>query len=213
MQSISRHDVKIAFVGIAILSWMVIWWAFVQQPRQIALELDNPLIAQGPLGRDPEGVWFGGNTQIAVNRFDATQWRHLQWRWRQATDNPLAVQVQFAPVQLSTPVTTVWRTVHLLMPRNPDRLPLDIQSATMRVAGDSRDLGVIMSVLQIKQLLVTPWWVVVVASDYWILLVVAGIWLWRGVGLASCRLWSYVWSMAPWFCKKSHWDLHRHHSG
>jgi peptidoglycan/LPS O-acetylase OafA/YrhL len=180
VQSISRHDVKIAFVGLAILSWMVIWWAFVQQPRQIALELDNPLIAQGTLGRDPEGVWFDGNTQIAVNRFDDTQWRHLQWRWRQATDAPLAVQVQFAPVQLTTPVTTVWRTVHLLMPRNPARLPLEIQSATMRVPNDSRDLGVIMSVLQVKQLLVTPWRAVALASDYWILLMVAGIWLWRG---------------------------------
>jgi hypothetical protein len=47
VQLISRHAVKIAFVGIAVLSWVVIWWAFTQQPAQIPLELDNRLIAPG----------------------------------------------------------------------------------------------------------------------------------------------------------------------
>lgn len=180
MQSIIRHDVKIAFIGIAILSWLVLWGAFIQQPIQIALELANPLIAQGTLGRDPEGVWFSGDTQIAVSRFDDTQWRSLQWRWRQATTNPFDVRVQLATVQLTTPVTAAWRTVHLLMPSNPARLPLDIQSTTLRVPNDQRNLGVIMSELAVNQLIVPPWWSLLIASDYWVLLAGALIWLWRG---------------------------------
>ena len=179
MQSIIRHDVKIAFLGIAILSWMVIWWAFIQQPAQIPLELDNRLIAQGTLGRDPEGVWFSGDTHVAVNRFDDWQWRMLQWRWRQATPTPLDVHVQLATVQVTTPVTVSWRVVHLLVPSNPTRLPLNIQSATVRVPNDSRDLGVIMSGLQVKQPLAAPLWPILVTSDYWLLLVAALIWLWR----------------------------------
>ena len=173
MQAITRHSVKISFLGIAVLSWVVIWWAFVQQPVTISLALDNPLIAQGTLGRDPEGVWFGGDTQIAVNRFDDTQWRLIKWRWRQATDTPLDVHVRIAAVDLTTPTTGSWRMVHLLLPHNPARLPLDIQSATIRVPNDSRDLGVIMDSLQVTRLLVTPGWTVLMASDYWMLLIVA----------------------------------------
>jgi len=180
VQAITRHSVKISFLGIAVLSWVVIWWAFVQQPVTISLALDNPLIAQGTLGRDPEGVWFGGDTQIAVNRFDDTQWRLIKWRWRQATDTPLDVHVRIAAVDLTTPTTGSWRMVHLLLPHNPARLPLDIQSATIRVPNDSRDLGVIMDSLQVTRLLVPPGWTVLMASDYWMLLIVALVWLWRG---------------------------------
>jgi hypothetical protein len=44
----------------------------------------------------------------------------------------LDVHVQLATVQVTTPVTVSWRVVHLLMPYNPARLPLHIQSATKR---------------------------------------------------------------------------------
>lgn len=181
MQRITRQNATLfAFIAIGFLSWMVIWWAFAHQPTQISLGLHDPLTAQGTLGIDPEGVWFTGNTQIAVNRFGDTPWRAMQWRWRQAPGTPLDVRLKLSVVQVVIPATVPWRVVHLLMPTGQHIPTLDVQSATVRPAGDSRDLGVIMSFLQIIPPENNPWWPGLVASDYFLLLGVAVLWLYRG---------------------------------
>ena len=181
MRQIGCHNaVFISFISIGLLWWGVLWWAFAHQPDVTTLVLHDPLTAQGTLGSDPEGVWFTGKTQLAVNRFGDTPWRAMQWRWRQAPGASLDVKLQLAALQLTAHTTVPWRVVHLLMPTG-QRLPtLDVQSATVRVAGDSRDLGVIMSYLKIVPLERNPWWPVWVTCDYMVLLGVAAIWLYRG---------------------------------
>jgi len=181
VQRITRQNaIFFAFVAIGLLSWLVIWWSFLHQTTQISLVLHDQFIAQGTLGSDPEWVWFTGNTQIVVNRFGDTPWRAMQWRWRQAPGTPLTVQLQLARLHAAIPATVPWRVVHLLMPTDQHLPLLDVQSATVRPAGDSRNLGVIMSYLRIIPLDSNPWWPGFVASDYFLLLGVAAIWLYRG---------------------------------
>lgn len=189
MQQITRPTaVSIAFVAIGLLSWAVIWWALVQQPSQVGIDLTNPMVAQGTLGRDPEGVWFTGDTQVVVDRFADTPWRALQWRWRQAPGAPLAVQLQLESRQFRIDANPQWRVVRLLMPTVTQRMPLNVTSATQRVVGDSRDLGVLVDQLQVVRLATPPWWALAVVSDYWLLIGVAAVWLWRGRWLGVCAL-------------------------
>lgn len=189
MQQITRPTaVSIAFVAIGLLSWAVIWWALVQQPSQVGIDLTNPMVAQGTLGRDPEGVWFTGDTQVVVDRFADTPWRVLQWRWRQAPGAPLAVQLQLESRQFRIDANPQWRVVRLLMPTVTQRMPLNVTSATQRVVGDSRDLGVLVDQLQVVRLATPPWWALAVVSDYWLLIGVAAVWLWRGRWLGVCAL-------------------------
>lgn len=189
MQQITRPTaVSIAFVAIGLLSWAVIWWALVQQPSQVGIDLTNPMVAQGTLGRDPEGVWFTGDTQVVVDRFVDTPWRALQWRWRQAPGAPLAVQLQLESRQFRIDANPQWRVVRLLMPTVTQRMPLNVTSATQRVVGDSRDLGVLVDQLQVVRLATPPWWALAVVSDYWLLIGVAAVWLWRGRWLGVCAL-------------------------
>jgi peptidoglycan/LPS O-acetylase OafA/YrhL len=183
-----RHNPKIIFIGIITLSLMSIWWGFAHQPDQLAIALDNPVHAQGVLGSDPEGVWFTGNTQINSNRFGDTPWRAMQWRWRQAPGTPLVVNVQLATVQLIIPVMESWRVVHILMPSSVAQIPLIVRSTTIRVPGDSRDLGVIMSYLTVHRLEAPPWWIYMVVCDYGVLIVMAALWLWRGRWLGAIAL-------------------------
>ena len=195
MQRILRQNTTLfAFIAIGLLSWVVIWWAFAHQPTQISLALHDPLIAQGTLGIDPEGVWFTGNTQIVVNRFGDTPWRAMQWRWRQAPGTPLEVRLQLSVLHVVIPATVPWRVVHVLMPTGQRIPPLDVQSATVRPAGDSRDLGVIMSYLQIIPLENNPWWPGLVACDYFLLLGVAALWLYRGrwLGVGAFVVWCSI---------------------
>jgi hypothetical protein len=64
-----QYTVFIAFIAIGLCSWGILWWAFSSQPLQVPIDLTNPLVTQGTLGNDPEGVWLTGNTQVVVNRF------------------------------------------------------------------------------------------------------------------------------------------------
>ena len=134
----------LVFIGVGLLGWVLIWWALAPQPRDVGLDLNNPLVADGTLGRDPEGVWLTGNTQIVSDRFGDTPWRALQWRWRQAPGTPLQVTLQIESRQFVVNSSPKWRIVHLLMPTVWQHTPLDIRSGTLKVAGDSRDLGVII---------------------------------------------------------------------
>jgi peptidoglycan/LPS O-acetylase OafA/YrhL len=189
VQRIVRQDItSFAFVAIGLLSLLAIWWAFAYQPTQVAINVSNPMIAQGTLGRDPEGVWFTGDTQINSNRFGNTPWRAMQWRWRQAPGTPLVAKVQLAAVQLIIPVTESWRVVHILMPSSVAQIPLIVQSTTVRVPGDSRDLGVIMGYLTVHRLMAPPWWIYMVVGDYGVLIVMAALWLWRGRWLGVIAL-------------------------
>ena len=176
-----RHNaILISFIAIGLLSWVVIWWALSAQPAQVTIDLTNPLLTEGTLGSDPEGVWFTGNTQVAVDRFADTPWRVLHWRWRQASGLPLPVQLQLESRQFSTDATSQWRVVRLLMPTARQHTLFDIQSGTYNVAGDSRNLGVIVARLQVERLATAPWWLFLVVGDYWLLIGAMLLWLWRG---------------------------------
>lgn len=181
MQRIMRHDtILISFIAIGLLSWVVIWWALSAQPPRVTIDLTNPLLAEGTLGSDPEGVWLTGNTQVAADRFVDTPWRALHWRWRHASGLPLPVQLQLESRQISADASTQWRVVHLLMPTVRHHTLLDIQSGTYTVAGDSRNLGVMVTQLQVERLPTSPWQLFFVVCDYWILIGAAWLWLWRG---------------------------------
>jgi peptidoglycan/LPS O-acetylase OafA/YrhL len=178
----------VAFIAVGVLSWVAIWWALAHQPTQIRLALHEPLIAQGTLGSDPEGVWFTGDTQVVVDRFADTPWRALQWRWRQAPGMPLTVQLQLESRQFEVEASPQWRVVRLLMPTVAQHTPLDIKSGTLTVAGDSRNLGVLVDQFQVVRLSVLPWWLVLVVGEYWLLIGVMALWLWRGRWLGVCAL-------------------------
>ena len=178
----------VAFIAVGVLSWVAIWWSLAHQPTQIRLALHEPLIAQGTLGSDPEGVWFTGDTQVVVDRFADTPWRALQWRWRQAPGMPLTVQLQLESRQFEVEASPQWRVVRLLMPTVAQHTPLDIKSGTLTVAGDSRNLGVLVDQFQVVRLSVLPWWLVLVVGEYWLLIGVMALWLWRGRWLGVCAL-------------------------
>ena len=189
MQRIMRHNaILISFIAIGLLSWVVIWWALSAQPAQVTIDLTNPLLTEGTLGSDPEGVWFTGNTQVAVDRFADTPWRVLHWRWRQASGLPLPVQLQLESRQFSTDATSQWRVVRLLMPTARQHTLFDIQSGTYNVAGDSRNLGVIVARLQVERLATAPWWLFLVVGDYWLLIGAMLLWLWRGRWVGVCAV-------------------------
>jgi len=178
----------VAFIGIGLVAWVVIWWALASQPTQIPLALHEPMIAQGTLGRDPEGVWLTGDTQVEVDRFAGTPWRALQWRWRQAPGTPLPVQLQLESRQFVVEANPQWRVVRLLMPTAAQHTPLTIKSDTRNVAGDSRNLGVLVDKFQVVQLGVPSWWWLVVVGEYWLLIGVMALWLWRGRWLGASAL-------------------------
>ncbi|MCX6014054.1 MAG: hypothetical protein NT020_00450, partial [Chloroflexales bacterium] len=190
-----RHNaILISFIAIGLLSWMVIWWTLSVQSTRVTIDLTNPLLTEGTLGSDPEGVWFAGNTQVAVDRFADTPWRALHWRWRQASGLPLSVQLQLESRQIITDASPQWRVVHLLMPTVRQHTLLDIQSGTYNVADDSRNLGVIVTQLQVERLPTAPWRLFLVVCDYWLLIGAALLWLWRGrwIGAVVLALVSFV---------------------
>ena len=169
----------LGFIGMVVLGWVLIWWALAQQPLQVPLDLTNPLVADGTFGRDPEGVWLTGNTQIVSDRFGDSPWREFRWRWRQAPGTPLQVRLRLESREFVVTSSPQWRVVHVLMPAVWQHTPFDIRSGTITVAGDSRALGVIIGQLQVVRLATPPWWLFVVVCDYWLPLLAAGIWLWR----------------------------------
>ena len=170
----------LGFIGVVCVGWVLIYLALVRQPLQVGLDLTNPFVANGTLGSDPEGVWLTGNTQIASSRYADTPWRMLQWRWRQAPGTPLHVQVQIESREIVMNANPQWRLVRLLAPPVWQYAPLIIRSDTNKVAGDSRNLGVIIGQLQVVRLNTAPWWWFVVACDYCLPILAAGLWLWRG---------------------------------
>jgi peptidoglycan/LPS O-acetylase OafA/YrhL len=195
VQRIARQNATLlAFVAIGLLSWVVIWWAFAHQPTQISLALQDPLIAQGTLGSDPEGVWLTGDTQVVVDRFVDTPWRAVQWRWRQAPGTPLDVQLQLESRQFIVDASPQWRVVRLLMPAAWQHTPLTIKSGTLNVAGDSRNLGVLVDQLHVIRLATSPWWLFCVVAEYWVLIGVVALWLWQGrwLGVGALLLFSSV---------------------
>jgi len=195
VQRIARQNTMlVAFVAIGLLSWAVIWWTLASQPLLVPIDLTNPVVAQGTLGSDPEGVWFTGDTHVVVDRFADTPWRALQWRWRQAPGTPLTVQLQLESRQFSVEASPQWRVVRLLLPTGQQHTPLNIKSGTLTVAGDSRNLGVLVDQFQVVRLGVLPWWLVLVVGEYWLLIGVMALWLWRGrwLGVGALLLFSSV---------------------
>ena len=195
MQRIARQNAALfAVVAIGVASWVVIWWALAHQPAQISLALQDPVIAQGTLGRDPEGVWFTGDTQVVVDRYVDTPWRAVQWRWRQAPGTPLTVQLHLEAHQFTVDASPQWRVVRLLMPLAWQHTPLTITSATQSVAGDSRNLGVLVDWLHVVRLGTPPWWLFGVVVEYWVLIGVVALWLWQGrwLGVSALGLFSAV---------------------
>ena len=189
MQRIMRHNaILISFIAIGLLSWVVIWWALSAQPPRVTIDLTNPLLTEGTFGRDPEGVWFTGNTHVVVDRFADTPLRVLHWRWRQASGLPLPVQLQLESRQFTVDAPPQWRVVHLLMPTVRQHTLFDIQSGTYHVAGDSRNLGVIVTQLQVERLPTAPWQMFLVVGDYWLLIGAMLLWLWRGRWVGVCAL-------------------------
>jgi len=195
VQRIARQNaILFAVVAIGLLSWVGIWWAFTHQPTQLSLALQDPLIAQGTLGSDPEGVWFTGDTRVVVDRFPDTLWRAVQWRWRQAPGAPLTVQLQLESRQFVVDASPQWRVVRLLMPAAGQHTPLTIKSGTLNVAGDSRNLGVLVDQFHVIRLVASPWWLVGVVAGYWLLIGVMAVWLWQGrwLGVGALLLFSSV---------------------
>jgi peptidoglycan/LPS O-acetylase OafA/YrhL len=90
------------------------------------------------------------------------------------------VQLQLESRQISADASPQWRVVHLLMPTVRHHTLLDIQSGTYHVAGDSRNLGVMVTQLQVERLPTSPWQMFLVVCDYWLLIGAAWLWLWRG---------------------------------
>ncbi|MFN5341450.1 MAG: acyltransferase family protein [Roseiflexaceae bacterium] len=176
--------VVIAALGIAV--------AFAVQPATVSVDIVDPRGVQGAQGRDDEGVWFTGDAQIASDRFIDTPWRIMAWRWRQAPGDALPVTLGIGAHTWQTATTLQWRRVQLLLPASFTHTPLSIQSPTLQVAGDTRQLGVMLTYLTMKRIDVAWWWWPLVVFDYVLPLGVAALWLWRGRLLGAGALLAFA---------------------
>jgi hypothetical protein len=98
-----------------------------------------------------------GDTHVVVDRFADTPWRALQWRWRHAPGTPLTVQLHFEARQFSVEASPQWRVVRRVLPPGQQRTPRNIKSGTLSVAGNSRNLGVLVDRVQVVRLATAPW--------------------------------------------------------
>lgn len=188
------------FCLVVMVSGWGLWSAFVHQPTRIAIAIDNPLLVEGTQGVDPDGVWFDGNTRINLNRFHDMPWRLASWRWRQPPGDTLPVTLTLDTYVWQATTTEKWRVVHLLMPAETNTLR--VTSDTRVVAGDVRNLGVMMDALAIKRIqshwFSLPEWLfmLIFAFDYWVVVIAAAIWLRRAnwVGLVVFSAFSLLYS-------------------
>ena len=195
-----RHSISFGFVCLVVASWVAVWVLYSGQQSQITIPLQKTSNIRGIVGVDAAGTWFGSQTQINVQRYADFGWRTIRWRWCQAPGLPLDVQMQLQQMRITTHTDTHWRVVSLLMPPASTADILQITSSTLRVAGDERDLGVLISSLTIYHGVASwhnlPEWLVLlgIVTGYWLPLGAAGIWLWRSrwLGLAIWGLLSLV---------------------
>lgn len=179
--------------GIIVLMTMVgVVGAFASQPAVVSVDITDPKVVQGAQGRDDEGVWFTGDASIASDRFIDTPWRVMAWRWRQAPGAPLPVELHIGSHTWQTSTTLQWRRVQLLLPASLTHTPLRIQSPTLQVDGDTRQLGVMLTYLTMKRIDVAWWWWPLVVLDYLIPVVAGAVWLWRGRLLGAGALLAFA---------------------
>ena len=180
-----RHSTSFGFVCLVVASWFAVWVLYSGQLSQITIPIQNKHNVRDIVGVGSAGTWFESQTQISVQRFADYGYRTLRWRWTQAPGVPLDVQIQLQQMRITTHTDTHWRVVSLLMHQASTADTLQINSNTLRVAGDERDLGVLISSLTIYHGVASwhnlPQWLVLlgIATGYWLPLGAAGIWLWR----------------------------------
>lgn len=195
-----RYRDAIWYVLIVVCAGAAALGALSTQPVAVDIALADPTVVQGAQGQDAEGVWFDGNTTIESDRFIDTPWRIAAWRWRQAPGEHLAVQIGIGTQTWHTNTTPQWRITRLLLPVSVTHTPMTIQSNTIQVAGDTRQLGVMVSSLRIARTPVAWWWWPLVIGDYLVPLVAAAVWLWRGrlVGVGALLALTVVHLVTLW---------------
>lgn len=173
-----RRLLPAILMGILVLVtglWM--WYALVTMPGNVVLPLATPQVV-GIWGPEGDGAWSNGDTRMTTTAFAPIPWRRITWMWRQQAGDALQVTVTTATQPLAVVATApVWRRVHLLLPVGTTQLML--QSTTMRVAGDRRDLGPFLSAPKITALTPPAWFTLAWAIDLWLPCVALWWWLWR----------------------------------
>lgn len=153
-------------------------YAALTMPQTVHIPLDTTH-AVGIWAPEAEGTWTNGDTHVRMSGFAHLPWRSVVWRWRQQAGPSLTATIRTETLPLATTTTApTWRTVRVLLPAYASELI--IQSSTMRVAGDRRDLGPFMQAPVVHAMAV-PWWRLMLwVGDLWLPFVVTVWWLWRG---------------------------------
>jgi peptidoglycan/LPS O-acetylase OafA/YrhL len=155
-----------------------IWYALVTMPPAVSLPLTAPHVV-GIWGPEGDGAWSNGDARMRTTAFAALPWRRVTWMWRQQSGDALQVTLTSATHTLAVTTTApVWRRVYMLLPTGTTQLML--QSTTMRVDGDRRDLGPFITGPKITALAPPPWFTPAWAVDVWLPCVALLWWLWRG---------------------------------
>lgn len=175
-----------------------LWYAVVTMPRMIALPLAAPQVV-GIWGREETGAWSNGDTHLRINALSDVPWRRVAWMWRQQAGTPLVATMSTPERTLAvTQTAPVWRTVHLLIPARTTQVI--IQSTTMRVAGDRRDLGPLLNSPTVSALGAPSWFAGAFSLDLWLPCVAVLWWLWRGRwwGVGACAAIMPVYGALVW---------------
>lgn len=143
-----------------------IWYALVTMPPAVSLPLTAPHVV-GIWGPEGDGAWSNGDARMRTTAFAALPWRRVTWMWRQQSGDALQVTLTSATHTLAVTTTApVWRRVYVLLPTGTTQLML--QSTTMRVDGDRRDLGPFITGPKITALAPPPWFTPAWAVDVWL---------------------------------------------
>lgn len=178
---------------------MWLGYAALTMPRVVSIPFDTARVV-GIWAPEAEGTWTNGDTHMRIPAYAHIPWRSVVWRWRQHAGPALRATISADGRLLATTDTApTWRTMRVLVPAYAQELV--IQSTTMRVAGDRRDLGPFMQAPTMRAMRV-PWWQATLwVIDLWLPFVVTVWWLWRGgwwsvlaAGLLACVYGALVWS-------------------
>lgn len=195
MRTILPHRVMLS---IAIITGLWLWWTITYAPVATTIPL-APSHVVGIWAPEANGAWTNGDTHITAAAQAHWPWRLVSWQWRQQAGSALDVTIQNdARIVGRTTTVPAWRRVVVLL--QPDSTQLVIQSTTMRVAGDRRDLGVFITAPVVRALPV-PWWSAVVRIvDLWLPLLAVIWWLWRGRwwGVAASTCLALVYGALVW---------------
>ena len=175
-----------------------LWYAVVTMPHMVALPLDAPQVV-GIWGREDTGAWSNGHTHMTVNALANLPWRRVSWMWRQPAGTPLHATISTPAHTLAvTQTVPEWRTVHLLIPAHTTHVI--IQSTTMRVAGDRRDLGPLLYAPKVTALATPPWYAGAFSLDLWLPCIAVLCWVWRGRwwGVFACASIMSVYGALVW---------------